>query len=155
MCCQYFAAKENKCMFSIRTENYYSFIHLRVNVSSKYVMDYHPQPQKVTVSVTVRVRNLKLGRNYYTWIPTSKQRHFSRPKDFSGSVWGLLYRPCIHNLQNNSWHWRRTGDKGREESKPVKRWRGGRMAGEALKKIPSVNALDETTCRKQWFIQEA
>lgn len=49
----------------------------------------------------------------------------------------------VHNLQNNSWHWRPVGDK---EGRRVNQWRGERMAGGALeewKEIPSVNARQD------------
>lgn len=36
---------------------------------------------------------------------------FIQTKDFPGPVWGLTYRPSVHNLQNNSWHWPRLVDK--------------------------------------------
>lgn len=42
---------------------------------------------------------------------SAQWQHLSRPKDFQGPVWSLTYRPSVHNLQNNSWHWQRVGDK--------------------------------------------
>lgn len=95
MCCEYCTAKENKYMFSISTENCYSFIQETMLALSRWwITSFNHTVISYYTVIWGAQRGPFLSKEKQLYNNNDKQalsqrQYLSRPKDFPGPVWGL------------------------------------------------------------------